>query len=76
MFYEVTVPPPSLVIFGAGHDAAPVARLAWTLGFAVTVVDVREAFLTRERFGGADTGVRAFQPVRRSREARPPAASR
>jgi xanthine dehydrogenase accessory factor len=52
VFYEVTVPPPNLVIFGAGHDAAPVARLAWMLGFAVTVVDVREAFLTRERFGG------------------------
>jgi xanthine/CO dehydrogenase XdhC/CoxF family maturation factor len=41
------------VIFGAGHDAAPVAQLAWTLGFAVTVVDVRETFLTKERFGGA-----------------------
>ena len=44
------MPPPDLVIFGAGHDAAPVARLAWTLGFAVTVVDVREAFLAPDRF--------------------------
>jgi xanthine dehydrogenase accessory factor len=52
VFYEITTPTPDLVIFGAGHDAAPVARLAWTLGFAVTVVDVRQAFLTRERFGG------------------------
>src|SRR4029077_15767503 len=34
-------------------DAAPVARMAWTLGFAVTVVDVREAFLTPDRFPGA-----------------------
>ena len=53
LFYEITNPPPDLVIFGAGHDAAPVAQLAWTLGFAVTVVDVRETFLTKERFGGA-----------------------
>ena len=53
VFFEITTPPPDLVIFGAGHDAAPVAQLAWMLGFAVTVVDVREAFLTAERFGGA-----------------------
>ena len=53
VFFEITMPPPDLVIFGAGHDAAPVAQLAWTLGFAVTVVDVRETFLTKERFGGA-----------------------
>jgi len=53
VFYEVTMPPPELVIFGAGHDAAPLADLAWTLGFAVTVVDVREAFLAPDRFPGA-----------------------
>ena len=53
VFCEITMPPPELVIFGAGHDAAPVARLAWTLGFAVTVVDVREAFLAPDRFPGA-----------------------
>ena len=53
VFCEITMPPPDLVIFGAGHDAAPVAQLAWTLGFAVTVVDVRETFLTKERFGSA-----------------------
>ena len=49
----MTTRPPALAIFGAGHDAAPVAHLAWTLGWAVTVVDVREAFLTAERFPGA-----------------------
>lgn len=53
VFYEITMPPPELVIFGAGHDAAPVARLAWMLGFAVTVVDVRDAFLAPDRFPGA-----------------------
>ena len=53
LFQEIAMPPPHLVIFGAGHDAVPLAHLAWTLGFAVTVADVREAFLTAERFGGA-----------------------
>jgi xanthine/CO dehydrogenase XdhC/CoxF family maturation factor len=53
LFYDVAAPPPELVIFGAGHDSVPVAQLAWTLGFAVTVVDVREAFLTPDRFPGA-----------------------
>jgi xanthine dehydrogenase accessory factor len=53
LFYEIATPAPGLVIFGAGHDAAPVAQLAWTLGFAVTVVDVREAFLTADLFGCA-----------------------
>jgi xanthine dehydrogenase accessory factor len=52
LFYEVSTPPPALVIFGAGHDAAPVAQLAWSLGCTVTLVDVREAFLTVERFPG------------------------
>jgi xanthine dehydrogenase accessory factor len=53
VFFDITIPAPDLVIFGAGHDAAPVARLAWTLGFAVIVVDVREAFLDADRFPGA-----------------------
>jgi xanthine dehydrogenase accessory factor len=53
VFYEVTSRPPALVIFGAGHDAAPVAQLAWMLGCSVTVVDVREAFLNAERFPDA-----------------------
>lgn len=53
LFFEVATPPPDLVIFGAGYDAAPVAHLAWTLGFTVTVVDARNAFLTPERFGRA-----------------------
>lgn len=53
VFVEISTPPPELVIFGAGHDAVPVAGTAWTLGFAVTVVDVREAFLSADRFPGA-----------------------
>ena len=53
VFCEVMQPAPELVVFGAGHDAAPVAQMAWALGFTVTVVDVREGFLTPDRFPGA-----------------------
>jgi xanthine dehydrogenase accessory factor len=55
LFFAVSARPPELVIFGAGHDAVPLARGGWDLGFAVTVVDVREAFLTGERFPGMTT---------------------
>src|SRR5262245_19184376 len=58
VFIDVSMPPPHLTIYGAGDDAVPVARLAWMLGFDVTVVDVREALLTPERFPGV-TLVRA-----------------
>jgi xanthine/CO dehydrogenase XdhC/CoxF family maturation factor len=49
IFFQINTPSPPLVIFGAGHDAVPVAGLAWTLGFTVTIVDVREAFLRKDR---------------------------
>ena len=50
LFFEVSAPPPDLIVFGANSDAEPLVRYAWDLGFVVTVVDVREAFLTAERF--------------------------
>jgi xanthine/CO dehydrogenase XdhC/CoxF family maturation factor len=53
IFFEISERPLDLIIFGAGPDAAPLGRLAADLGFAVTVVDVREAYLTRERFADA-----------------------
>ena len=56
VFLDVTVPPPELVLFGAGHDAIPLARLADQLGFKVSVVDPRHAFVTAERFPPRRTG--------------------
>ncbi len=50
LFYEIIAPAPDLVVFGANSDAAPLARQAWALGFSVTIVDVRAASLTKERF--------------------------
>lgn len=54
VFIESLRPPTPLLLFGAGHDAIPVVRFAKELGWHVTVVDSREAFMTRTRFPGAD----------------------
>lgn len=43
-------PPPVFLIFGAGDDAQPVARLAAACGYRVVVVDHRPAWATPERF--------------------------
>ena len=49
-FVEILDPPLRLVICGAGHDAVPLVRATSLLGWNVTVVDDRPAFLNRERF--------------------------
>jgi xanthine/CO dehydrogenase XdhC/CoxF family maturation factor len=53
-FIEVVSPPAPLLIFGAGDDAVPLARLAKEIGWHVTVVDSRSGFATTERFPWAD----------------------
>ena len=47
---EVVRPPPRLLVFGAGPDAVPVARIANELGWEVVVVDWRPAYARRESF--------------------------
>lgn len=54
VFIEVIQPPTSLVIFGAGYDAAPVAHFAKALGWDVTVVDSRANIATHQRFPSVD----------------------
>ncbi|MCU0571188.1 MAG: XdhC family protein [Oculatellaceae cyanobacterium Prado106] len=56
---EVVKPAVPLVIFGAGHDAVPIAHLAKLLGWQVTVVDCRAREATRERFAFVDRVVLA-----------------
>ena len=54
VFTEVHVPPPRLVICGAGDDAMPLSAFARRVGFRVTVVDHRPAHLSPERFPDAE----------------------
>jgi xanthine dehydrogenase accessory factor len=53
VFFDTSSPAPRLVIFGAGHDAVPLNARAAELGWSVTVVDTRVAFLNALRFPGA-----------------------
>ncbi len=54
---EVIVQPikgtPELVIFGGGHVAVHLVRIASVAGFSTTVIDDREEFANPERFPGA-----------------------
>jgi len=59
IFFDVLIPPPQLVVLGAGDDARPLVRFAAEVGFRVVVVDRRAAMLTRERFPGATALVRS-----------------
>ncbi len=53
VFLERHGAPPCLTVFGAGHVAKELAALAAHVGFRVTVVDERAAWLTAERFPAA-----------------------
>lgn len=53
-FIEKITPPLSLLLFGAGYDALPLADFAKKLGWRVTVIDHRAAFASEERFPEAD----------------------
>ncbi len=50
IFVEPILPPAELFIFGAGHVAAGLYKVARVVGFDVTIVDDREAYANRERF--------------------------
>lgn len=54
VFLEYVAPAPRLMVFGAGHDAQPLVRMAKILGWHVTVVDSRPHFARPERFPEAD----------------------
>jgi xanthine/CO dehydrogenase XdhC/CoxF family maturation factor len=51
VFVDAFIPPPRLLVCGAGDDAIPLARLGVTTGFRVVVTDRRPGLLTPERFG-------------------------
>ena len=53
VFVEPFLPPPVLLIAGAGHIAAPLAAIAHLMNFSVSVTDDRASFANRERFPNA-----------------------
>jgi len=57
VFLERIEPPRPLVLFGAGHDAVPLVRLARGLGWHLTLVDERPSNIVRARSLGADAVV-------------------
>ena len=54
VFVDVTAPPPTLMIFGAGEFAQALAGLALTLEWRVVVCDPRSRFADPARFPGAE----------------------
>lgn len=50
VLFERVEPEPHLVVCGAGHVGAALARLAHAVGYRVTLVDDREEFVARSRF--------------------------
>jgi xanthine dehydrogenase accessory factor len=54
VFIEPIEGSPTLCLFGAGHVAQPLARMAKSVGFRVEVCDDRLKFANRERFPEAD----------------------
>jgi xanthine dehydrogenase accessory factor len=54
VFVESIAPVANLFIVGATHVAIPLCRMAKILGYRVSVIDARRAFITAERFPEAD----------------------
>ena len=50
VLFERIQPEPRIVICGAGHVGAALARLANFIGYRATLIDDRPEFVTRERF--------------------------
>lgn len=53
-FIEFLVPPPALVIAGAGNDVLPLVDIASLLGWRLTIVDGRPHYADKARFPKAD----------------------
>jgi xanthine dehydrogenase accessory factor len=54
ILFERIEPEPRLVVCGAGHVGASLARLARFIGYRTTLIDDRKDFVTRERFPDED----------------------
>ena len=54
VFVEPVLPTPKMVIFGAGHIATQVSKIATIAGFRTTVVDNRPVYANADRFPEAE----------------------
>ena len=54
VFIDIFQPKEEVLIFGAGHIAVCVSKLAKTVGFKVTIIDDRKEFANQDRFPEAD----------------------
>lgn len=59
IFIATVIPPPHLLLLGGGPDARPVATLAAFLGWRITVVEHRAAYLLPARFPPSTTLIEA-----------------
>src|SRR5215468_6081042 len=73
VFVEPILPQPMVYLFGGGHVSIAVARAAHTAGFAIGVVDDREAFANKERFPMAQEVFTSYEDA--FEKVRPNAAS-
>lgn len=54
IFIDILKPKEKIIIFGAGHIAVSLSKLAKIIGFKVSIVDERVDFANRERFPEAE----------------------
>lgn len=54
IFVEVRAPAQRLIIFGGGHVALPLSRMAGMLGLHTTIIDKRSEFASKERFPNSE----------------------
>jgi xanthine dehydrogenase accessory factor len=54
IYFEPVTDNPRLVLFGAGHIANQVSKIASLMDFEITIIDDRSEFLNRDRFPEAD----------------------
>ena len=57
IFIEPIISAPTLFVFGGGHIALSLVRIASDIGFKVTVIDDRPEFASPQRFPEADSTV-------------------
>jgi xanthine dehydrogenase accessory factor len=75
IFFELIKPPLDLLIFGAGSDAVPLVGFGKSLGWRVTVVDVRSSAMDPDRVWEADAVIRCGVDEVNSRVAISPSAA-